>query len=170
MTRAFITIVTGCLIASACNAEPERPGPEQPANPITAHAEALTTATWRAAASKADRVAAGRVTHIAARRMITEHGFDVIASDVTLAVEDGSARTVAFTVLGGELDGIRLDVSHTPRFERGGRYLVLLAKRQDGALQITGGELGGLAIDDNNRVSALDTSVAALTADLGSVR
>lgn len=170
MSRGMITGVIACLLAGACNAEPDRPGAEEPRGTITGHAEPLTLASWRAAADKADRVAVGRVTHVAGRRATTEQGFEVIASDVTLATEGASAGSIVFSVLGGELNGIRLDVSHTPRFDRGSRYLVLLARRPGGVFEVTGGEVGGLVVDDKDQVPALDTAVVELTASVRSVR
>ncbi len=171
-SRLLFCLAAAALVpVGACDTDADLDPPvaeSAPAATAVAHGETATPARWRALAATADRVVVGRVALVHSYRTTTEHGFEVIASDVSLAVDDvvsgAGGASATFTVLGGEVDGLRLDVSHTPRFELGQRYVVMLAPSPSGGFGVVGGELGGLAVDDAGVVPAFDLDVDTLAA------
>jgi hypothetical protein len=98
-------------------------------------------------ASESEYILRGRVTSSNPIEQLNKSGRKLIYSDVVFEVtkvmkgnlEKGN---IGFKVVGGELNGIKLEVSSMPKFKAGEELILFMKKNKLGEFVITRGELG----------------------------
>jgi hypothetical protein len=118
---------------------------EQPRISVSSNAS-LERLDLQALAKQADLVVIGTITDVGKPQWSAGEGFNadqltaenlpadlMIFSDATVQIDqvllgDGSVKSVAVRVFGGELDGVRVIVAPEPMLEAGSQYLMFLVK------------------------------------------
>ena len=126
--------------------------------------------------ASSDLVVKGRVTSLQSRFQDPVTRF--IVTDVTLAVDEvwagtvGGNRTVAFTVIGGEVDGLGMRQEHQPVFTSGEETVVFLRATTDARMAVNYAEQGKFAVSGDQAIGfkQVPISLQRLRADVSRLK
>ena len=125
-----------------------------------------------AQAKGAAQIVIARVTDVQPRFDVNQDGDRLIISQAWLDVEETlkgrPAPVLSVDVEGGTIGNLTLDVSDTPKMQRGQRAVFFLDSSPSGAHQPHGHGLGILMLDENDRVVGRGLSLAEIRAAIQS--
>jgi hypothetical protein len=118
-------------------------------------------------AKGANKVVMGTVSDVHSAFGVNEHGDQLILSQVELRVEEmmkGTPQsTVVFTVEGGTVGNLTLEVSDMQQMERGKRAVLFLTNSSKGDVP-HGRSAGVMELNADNRVTGTDLTVDEIRA------
>jgi len=93
--------------------------------------------------TEAEQIFVGSVASVQSRKLpngaiVTDFRF----SDVQFIKGESTATDIVLLALGGEVDGLRLEIPGLPQFQRGGRYLVFSSGNGKDMFPVVGGPAG----------------------------